>query len=105
MLPIIRLSEMHFIMAEAKANEGNFSETDGANYYLNLIREGRNCKKMNLGITDMESFKKQLFMEVRKEYCNEGHTFYYFKKYNTLLTKKMIPENFIIPIPQSEKIN
>ena len=105
MLPIIRLSEMHFIMAEAKANEGNFSETDGANYYLNLIREGRNCKKMNLGITDMESFKKQLFMEVRKEYCNEGHTFYYFKKYNTLLTTKMIPENFIIPIPQSEKIN
>ena len=60
---------------------------------------------MNLGITDMESFKKQLFMEVRKEDCNEGHTFYYFKKYNTLLTKKMIPENFIIPIPQSEKIN
>lgn len=105
MLPVIRLSEMHFIMAEAKASEGNFSETDGANYYLNLIREGRNCKKMNLGITDMESFKKQLFMEVRKEYCNEGHTFYYFKKYNTLLTKKMIPENFIIPIPQSEKIN
>ena len=105
MLPIIRLSEMHFIMAEAKASEGNFSETDGANYYLNLVREGRNCKKMNLGITDMESFKKQLFMEVRKEYCNEGHTFYYFKKYNTLLTTKMIPENFIIPIPQSEKIN
>ena len=105
MLPVIRLSEMHFIMAEAKANEGNFSETDGANYYLNLVREGRNCKKMNLGITDMESFKKQLFMEVRKEDCNEGHTFYYFKKYNTLLTKKMLPENFIIPIPQSEKIN
>lgn len=105
MLPIIRLSEMHFIMAEAKASEGNFSETDGANYYLNLVREGRNCKKMNLGITDMESFKKQLFMEVRKEDCNEGRTFYYFKKYNTLLTKKMIPENFIIPIPQSEKIN
>ena len=44
-------------------------------------------------------------MEVRKEDCNEGRTFYYFKKYNTLLTKKMIPENFIIPIPQSEKIN
>ena len=44
MLPIIRLSEMHFIMAEAKASEGNFSETDGANYYLNLVREGRNCK-------------------------------------------------------------
>ena len=105
MLPIIRLSEMHLIMAEAKASEGNYSATDGANYYLNLIREGRNCKKMDLGITDMDSFKKQLFMEVRKEYFNEGHTFYYFKKYNEPITAKMLPESFVIPTPQSENIN
>lgn len=105
MLPVIRLSEMHFIMAEAKANEGNFSVTDGANYYLNLIREGRNCKKMDLGIATMDDFKKQLFMEVRKEYFNEGHTFYYFKKYNELLTNKMQPESFVIPTPDSEEIN
>ena len=78
---------------------------DGANYYLNLIREGRNCKKMDLGITNMDEFKKQLFMEVRKEYFNEGHTFYYFKKYNELLTAKMLPEAFVIPTPQSENVN
>lgn len=105
MLPVMRLSEMHFIMAEAKASEGNFSEADGANYYLNLVREGRNCKKMDLGITDMTSFKKQLFMEVRKEYCNEGHTFFYFKKYNEPITTKMMPESFVIPTPQSENVN
>lgn len=105
MLPVMRLSEMHLIMAEAKASEGNFSMEDGANYYLNLIREGRNCKKMDLGITNMDEFKKQLFMEVRKEYFNEGHTFYYFKKYNELLTAKMHPEAFVIPTPQSENVN
>ena len=105
MLPVMRLSEMHLIMAEAKASEGNFGTADGANYYLNLIREGRNCKTMDLGITDMESFKKQLFMEVRKEYCNEGHTFYYYKKYGELLTKNMKPEDFVIPTPDSENIN
>ncbi len=105
MLPIIRLSEMHFIMAEAKANEGNFSQEDGANYYLNLVREGRNCKKMDLGLTDMTTFKNQLFTEVRREYCNEGHTFFYFKKYNEPITAKMLPESFVIPTPQSENVN
>lgn len=104
-LPVMRLSEMHFIMAEAKANEGNFGETDGANYYLNLVRAGRNCKMMNLGITDMDTFKTQLFMEVRKETFNEGHTFYYYKKYNELLTSKMKPENFVVPTPFTENVN
>ena len=105
MLPVIRLSEMHFIMAEAKAAEGNYSETDGANYYLNLIREGRNCRKINLGITDMETFKAQLFMEVRKECFSDGQTFYYFKKYDEPLVSGMTPESFVVPTPQTENVN
>ncbi|MGN1233603.1 MAG: RagB/SusD family nutrient uptake outer membrane protein [Candidatus Cryptobacteroides sp.] len=105
MLPVMRLSEMHFIMAEAKAAEGNYSEEDGANYYLNLVREGRNCRKINLGIIDMETFKTQLFMEVRKECFSEGQTFYYFKKYNEPLVSGMTPENFVVPTPQSENVN
>ncbi|MGM9739990.1 MAG: RagB/SusD family nutrient uptake outer membrane protein [Candidatus Cryptobacteroides sp.] len=105
MLPIMRLSEMHFIMAEAKAAEGNYSEADGANYYLNLIREGRNCRKINLGITDMDTFKAQLFMEVRKECFSEGQTFYYYKKYNEPLISGMTPENFVVPVPQTENVN
>lgn len=101
-LPSIRLAEMHFIMAECYASQNDFIK---AEEYINIVRAGRNCAVKQLGITDMTSFKRELFIEVRKEFFQEGQIFFYYKKYDEPLTKTMTTDLFVIPVPDSEKIN
>ena len=50
----------------------------------------------------MESFKRELFKEVRKEFFSEGQTFFFYKKYNELLFDGMNESTFVIPKPLSE---
>lgn len=101
-LPMIRLAEMHFIMAEYYASKNDFVK---AEEYINIVRAGRNCAIKSLGITDMTSFKRELFIEVRKELFQEGQIFFYYKKYDEPLTKTMTTDLFVVPVPDSEKTN
>ena len=103
MVPMMRLSEMHFILAEYYASIGDFGQ---AANYLKEVRVGRNCLgDVDLGIVDMETFKARLLGEVRREFFQEGQTFFYYKKYGENLRKGMIPESFVLPKPDSENIN
>jgi len=103
MVPMMRLSEMHFILAEYYASIGDFGQ---AANYLNEVRVGRNCLgDVDLGIVDMETFKARLLGEVRREFFQEGQTFFYYKKYGESLRKGMLPESFVLPKPDSENIN
>lgn len=102
MLPIIRMSELYFIIAEKHANDGNFVAATTA---IDMVRMGRNCTKGNLHITNYKSFVETLLSEIKREYFGEGQVFHYYKKYNTLLSYSMSEENFIIPRPESENIN
>lgn len=103
MVPMMRLSEMHFILAEYYASLGDFGQ---AANYLKLVRVGRNCKgDVDLGIVDMETFKARLLGEVRREFFQEGQTFFYYKKYGESLRSGMNPESFVFPKPDSENIN
>lgn len=70
------------------------------------VRVGRNCKgDVDLGIRDMETFKSRLLGEVRREFFQEGQTFYFYKKYSEPLVKNMTPDLFVVPKPESENIN
>ena len=70
------------------------------------MRVGRNCDgNVDLGIKDMETFENRLLGEVRREFFQEGQTFFYYKKYRKKFTDKMNPDSFIVPIPDSENIN
>ena len=103
MVPMIRLSEMHFILAEYYASIKDF--TNAAENIKN-VRVGRNCDgNVDLGIKDMETFENRLLGEVRREFFQEGQTFFYYKKYGKKFTDKMNPDSFIVPIPDSENIN
>lgn len=102
MIPMIRLSEMYFILAESHAFSGNFTQAEAA---INEVRKGRNCVPVNFGINNMDAFKKELFIEARKELFQEGQIFFYYKKYNEPLTATMNVSSFILPLPDSEKIN
>lgn len=103
MTPMIRLSEMHFILAEYYASIGDYAR---AAENINNVRVGRNCKgDVDLGISDMASFKLRLLAEVSREFFSEGQTFYYYKKYGEKFLAGMAPEAFVVPKPDSENIN
>ncbi len=103
MIPMIRLSEMHLIQAEYYASIGDFAN---AAKMITEVRVGRNCKgDVDLGIRDMETFKSRLLGEVRREFFQEGQTFYFYKKYSEPLVKNMTPDLFVVPKPESENIN
>lgn len=103
MVPMIRLSEMHFVLAEYYASIKDFKN---AAENITNVRVGRNCDgSVDLGIKDMETFKTRLLGEVRREFFQEGQTFFYYKKYGEKLTKSMNPDSFVVPIPDSENVN
>lgn len=102
MVPIIRMSEMYFIIAESYAAKGDFV---AANNAIDVVRVGRNCTKDGLWITDENSFRSELIREVRREFFGEGQLFYYYKKFNISTSWSMPEEAFILPRPESDIIN
>ena len=103
MVPMIRLSEMHFVLAEYCASTGNYA---GAAENIRQVRMGRKCDgNKDLGITDMTTFKTRLLSEVCREFFSEGQTFFYYKKYNEPLIKGMDTGAFVVQKPDSENIN
>ena len=63
MFPMIRMSEMHFVLEEYYAYIGQWAK---AAEFITKVRVGRNCDgSVDLGITDMETFKARLLGEVR----------------------------------------
>ncbi len=101
MVPVIRLSEMYFILADSYAAAGNFAKAQES---INIVREGRNCSVVDLGITDMDSYLDIYFKEFHREFFQEGQLFYQYKKYNELITTKMVTDNFVLPVPDSQSI-
>ena len=104
MIPIIRLSEMYYILAESYAAESNWVKAAEA---IDQVRMGRDCQGGVVGtrINDFDSFKTELLNEVKREFISEGQTFFYYKKFNTKLFKSMKEEASILPLPDEENIN
>lgn len=101
MLPIIRMSEMHYIQAEYFASLGMFREATNA---IDVVRIGRNCSSQALSITDKSSFEKELINEARREFIGEGQTYYYYKKLGIKPKSSMKDEHFIFPRPIDEDV-
>lgn len=68
-LPLLRLSEMYLIRAEAYARD---NQPENALTDLNTIRENRGAIKANLS----DDILEEIFLECRKELCFEGHLFF-----------------------------
>lgn len=100
--PIIRLSELYYILAEYYMSKANWEE---AANQLDIVRAGRNCTKGRLSIGNEETFKAELLKEVRREFTSEGQKFFYYKKFNEKFSTNMTPSDFVLPLPESESIN
>lgn len=102
MVPMIRLGEMHYITAEYYASKGDFTMAAAE---LDKVRAARGCKIGQLNINDMDSFVNELIKEAKREFITEGQVYYYYKKFNKMISNKMKPEHFVFPIPDSQKVN
>lgn len=105
LLPMIRLSEMYYIVAEVLADTDLVAATEKLDY----VRKQRGVKN-NLTVPgDKDSFIDVLIDEVRRETLAEGQMFFYYKRLSYPILdetegNKVVDEEFTFPIPESETI-
>lgn len=102
--PVIRLSEMHLITAEAALRTGA-SET--ALEHLNVIRQRAGLPSL----TNTQDLEEQVLLERRREFCFEGHLLFDLTRNHRGVSRTdgCISQNcqmnypslqFVLPIPQ-----
>lgn len=107
-LPLIRTSEMRYIMAETAARRGKLGK---AYEILNGMREARNLGTSPLtAASTFEDFQKDLVREAQREWISEGQLFYLYKRLNAPVKRadgSVAPfskEETILPLPVNEKL-
>ena len=100
--PLIRISEMYLILAEAENNVN----------YLNILRYRRGMEDPILGTADL---MLEIEGEYAREFWGEGQLFFFYKRRNMGAipnantnadqghNRIMLPENYRIPLPRMEQ--
>jgi len=106
-VPLIRVSELYYIASESANTKGDIP---GAVGYLNKVRTARGLKPLNAaGISNPDSVNNAIMKEYKKEFIQEGQTWYYYKRLNKDLrqvtgTPAPIPDKvYVFPLPDLEK--
>lgn len=102
-LPLIRISEMYYILSECYAAQGN---TNKALEMLDIVRENRGIVQALDSDSDVEF---ELTKEYMREFICEGQFFYYLKRrgitdplQGAVESYTIDLEDFLIPYPTSE---
>lgn len=104
-IPLIRLPEMYYIIAES-------SEGDEAASYINYVRNKRGLSStLNVNCNTEEDKINALSTEYRKEFYAEGQYFYFLKNHGFTGSLPysqdgdivLQEEHFIFPLPDAEK--
>jgi len=103
LIPVIRLSEMYYILSEASAQ----TDLPKALDYLAEVRNQRGTSR-DISGTSASSYYNELAAECKKEFLTEGQMFFFFKRWNTPVTSGtqiiQMADKFVLPIPESEII-
>lgn len=104
-MPLIRLSEMYYIAAEAKAG----TDLPGSVQLLNTVRRSRGIAQDIPVDADLATVTEELTKEYRKDFIQEGQLFLYYKR-KGFTTFPGLPTTtpgndgiYMIPYPDSEK--
>lgn len=92
-IPLLKLSEMYLIAAEASGDKG----------YLQTLRDHRGY--VNYPLEENCDLAAEIEAEYRKEFMAEGQLFYYYKRldYNTLPDMGVVMTgNYVFPMPDDE---
>lgn len=102
LVPVIRLSEMYYIMAETAP-----TITDGIQY-LNIVRQNRGLGQLPPDLTPTR-FRTEITKEHQKEFYAEGQLFFYYKRNNVarmqFMTTDIPASKYVLPIPDLELEN
>lgn len=105
-LPVIRGTEMQYIMAECYARKGNWGE---AARVLNEIRQARGCWD-DISCNTWEGFVKELVADARREWISEGQLFYLYKRLNAEVDfgkgvrRPFKRQEAVVPMPESQSM-
>ena len=99
MIPVIRLSEMYYIMAEYYARNANFIE---AGKMLDAVRSARGIISNTSNIISLDDFISKLLKEIRKELIGEGQLYFQYKRLNNNSFADGV--KFVFDRPENEEI-
>lgn len=107
--PVIRVSELYYIVAEC-ANAT--SDLPTGLFYLNKVRNARGLNSLTeINVPDKVALSNEITKEYKKEFIQEGQTFFYYKRLNKDLklesgTTVAVPANaYVFPVPDKEVEN
>ena len=99
LIPLIRISEMYYILAEASTNE------EEALSSINKVLETRGLDRL----TSYEQIPDKLLNEYQKEFWGEGQLFFYYKRLNMPSIPSALGNDVVMdalkyqmPLPQVE---
>ena len=106
MVPMIRMSEMYYILAENAWKE----HAGRARYLLCQVREHRHLFSWPVKAKTQEEMNNQILDDLRRELYGEGQAFYFYKRLNMKVRKYgrnevTVGDKFVLPIPESNDIN
>lgn len=101
-IPLIKVSEIYLIAAEAERNLQFAIEK-----YLNKLKIHRGLSELDAHTTTEEMLKIEIADEYRREFIGEGQLFYYFKRLNVqkLPTIPLFTDSkqvYELPLPSNE---
>lgn len=106
-LPLMKIPEMYYIVAESCIS-GNIQDLTKAIGYLNTVRASRGIIQEIPADTDLQNVSEELFKEYRKEFISEGQLFFYYKRNGVTnipgLSAETIVDDviYMLPYPDSE---
>lgn len=105
LLPMIRLTEMYYIAAEAQI--GSTADNKASRDLLNTVRKSRNLPALPATLTSDSDILEEIIAEIRKDSWGEGKLFYVYKRLNhDILTMgdpiTASPRIFVMPYPTAE---
>lgn len=99
-VPLIRMSEMYYILAEAAATP------EAGVVYLNEVRKNRGLSQLSTTGLTAQTLAAEITKEYQKEFFAEGQTFFYYKRKafsSILFSSRVFTEgDYTIPIPDDE---
>ncbi|GGH22165.1 RagB/SusD family nutrient uptake outer membrane protein [Sphingobacterium alkalisoli] len=97
-IPLIKISEMYFILAECDNNDGIDPLTN-----INKVRTAKGI----FALTTLDNFRSLMTSEFRKEFLAEGQLFFYYKRINQELIANtdanlITSQGYTFPLPDAE---
>ena len=102
--PVLRLTEIQYIMAECYARKGNYGE---AYRILNDVRGARNLSPLIVQ-SSWEEFLTDLICDARREWISEGQLFFLYKRLDAAFNlngtmHKLSRGEASLPLPVDQK--